>query len=259
MSTRRSLTGFMTVLAVALLQVAAVRAAEPDAAAKPLPRQPWHVADLWWDFAEATPHFESLDIDVTIDRDVSTNVNLYVAPCGLGELNGIRFYGGLQSNANGWTSKTDRERFFIGKGGIFSRWGHGTLSVEQARGAEDSRFEAAGYEGDFVSVRRALVWSKGTYTWSLRACDVETVGTNVVASAVASPAHGEKACGNRRAAHIYVSTSELHRVQRFLRQMLSGGQGPDRLLGCEELHVAHSGGEYRRRTATRSWLWRVSR
>jgi hypothetical protein len=80
---------------------------------------------------------------------------------------------------NGWESKTNSTRVHIGKGGIFSRWGKGSLSVEQARGAEDSRFEAAGYEGDFVSVRRPYVWNKGTYTWSLRACDVETVGTNV--------------------------------------------------------------------------------
>jgi hypothetical protein len=147
-------------------------------AADPLPRQPWHVADIWWHFENATPHFESLDMDVTIDRDVSTNVNLYIAPCGLGELSGVRFYGGLQSNSNGWKSKDDHERIHIGKGAIFSRWGKGQLSVAQARGAKDSIFEAAGYEGDFVSVRRPCAWTKGTYTWSLRACDTETVGTN---------------------------------------------------------------------------------
>lgn len=147
-------------------------------AKEPLPRLPWHVADIWWHFAEATPHFTSLDMDVTIDRDVSTNVNLYISPCGIGELSGVKFYGGLQSNCNGWKSKDNQERVHIGKGAIFSRWGKGQLSVAQARGAEDSIFEAAGYEGDFVSVRRPYVWNKGTYTWSLRTCDTETVGTN---------------------------------------------------------------------------------
>ena len=146
-----------------------------NAGAQKLPAQPWHVADLWWNFKEATPHFESLDVDVTLDRDVPTNVNLYVSPCGLGERSGIRFYGGLQSNANGWPSKDRHERDFIGKGGIFSRWGQRNLSVDQARGAEGTHYEAAGYEGDFVSVRRAFAWNKGTYTWSLRACDTETV------------------------------------------------------------------------------------
>jgi hypothetical protein len=134
--------------------------------------QPWHVADIWWDFKSDTPHFESLDLDVTIDRDVPSTVNLYVAPCGLGQLGSVKFYGGLQTNANGWPSKTEHERDFIGKGGIFSRWGAG-LSVADARGADGTHYEAAGYEGDFVSVRRSFAWTKGTYTWSLRACDTE--------------------------------------------------------------------------------------
>jgi hypothetical protein len=87
----------------------------------------------------------------------------------------VKFYGGLQTSANGWASRTNQERVNIGKGGIFSRWGKGKLSVAQARGAEDSHYEAAGYEGDFVSVRRPFAWNKGTYTWSLRAADTETV------------------------------------------------------------------------------------
>lgn len=139
---------------------------------KELP-QPWHLADIWWDFAQPTPHFESLDIDVTIDRDVPSTVNLYVAPCGLGDFSGAKFYGGLQTNCNGWPSKEQHERESIGKGGIFSRWGTGKLSVAQARGAEGTHYEAADYEGDFVSVRRPFQWGKGSYTWSLRACDTE--------------------------------------------------------------------------------------
>lgn len=156
-----------------------IHAAETNAPSARLPRQPWHVADLWWSFENSTPHFTSLDIDVTIDRDVPETVNLYIAPCGLGELSGIRFYGGLQSNVNGWQSRTNQTRVHLGKGGIFSRWGKGQLSVAQARGAEDSHYEAAGYEGDFVSVRRPFAWTKGTYTWSLRETDTEHAdGTN---------------------------------------------------------------------------------
>ena len=167
---------FLCMLCFAMFAVAA-RAAETNTT-KTLPHQPWHVADIWWNFTEPTPHFESLDIDVTIDRDVSTNVNLYISPCGIGELSGVKFYGGIQSNCNGWKSKDNHERIHIGKGALFSRWGKGQLSVAQTRAAEDSIFEAAGYEGDFVSVRRPYVWNKGTYTWSLRACDTERVGTN---------------------------------------------------------------------------------
>ncbi len=165
---------FLFLTTSVLNTVAATNALDKPVPAR-LPPQPWHLADVWWTFESATPHFESLDLDVTIDCDVSTNVNLYIAPCGLGELSGVKFYGGLQSNCNGWESRTNDTRVHLGKGGIFSRWGKGKLSVNQARGAEDSHYEAAGYEGDFVSVRRPFVWTKGRYTWSLRACDTETV------------------------------------------------------------------------------------
>lgn len=168
------LHGLVLVCAFSLNLTAATSTNDAPAPTR-LPRQPWHLADVWWTFERPTPHFESLDLDVTIDRDVSTNVNLYIAPCGLGDLGGVKFYGGLQSNANGWESRTNQTRVHIGKGGIFSRWGKGKLSVNQARGAEDSIYEAAGYEGDFVSVRRPFVWTKGTYTWSLHASDTETV------------------------------------------------------------------------------------
>ena len=180
-----------------------------NAAPKKLPRQPWHLADVWWSFESATPHFDSLDLDVTIDRDVPETVNLYIAPCGLGELSGIKFYGGLQSNINGWQSRTNPTRVHLGRGGIFSRWGKGKLSVAQARGAEDSHYEAAGYEGDFVSVRRPFAWTKGSYTWSLRAADTEHAnGTN----------YTWVSCFHHRARH---GRDTLHR-QPALR-----GRGPD--------------------------------
>src|SRR5512135_273033 len=73
-------------------------------APKRLPPQPWHVADVWWSFDQETPHFESLEVDVTVDRDVPSTVNLYIAPCGIAKINGLDFYGGLQSNINGWAN-----------------------------------------------------------------------------------------------------------------------------------------------------------
>jgi hypothetical protein len=122
------------------------------------------VANIWWYFNEPIKPFESFCIDVTIDRDVPSTYNLYIAPIGLGQLGRVKFYGGLQTNANGWPSKELRERHFIGKGGIFSRWSNRPISLDYARGAADTHFESAGYEGDFVSVRRAYPWTKGTYT-----------------------------------------------------------------------------------------------
>jgi hypothetical protein len=185
----------MTVVMLAATVLRPSAAEVTNAAPKKLPRQPWHLADVWWSFESATPHFESLDLDVTIDRDVPETVNLYVSPCGLGELSGIKFYGGLQSNCNGWQSRTNQTRVHLGKGGIFSRWGKGKLSVAQARGAEDSHYEAAGYEGDFVSVRRPFAWTKGKYTWSLRATDTEhgeTTNYTWVSCFVTAHATGEQ-------------------------------------------------------------------
>jgi len=174
----RSIFPLIFVLGLSFISLHAEEPTTPkpaEPAKKDLPKLPWHLADIWWEFEQPTAHFESLDMDVTIDRDVPSTVNLYVSPCGLGELSGIKFYGGLQSNANGWPSKTEHVRAHMGKGCIFSRWGKGKLSVSQARGAADSYYEAADYEGDFVSVRRPFVWNKGTYTWSLRATDTEVI------------------------------------------------------------------------------------
>jgi hypothetical protein len=129
--------------------------------------QPWHMVDQWWVFRAPIPHFWSLSVDVTLDRDVPSSANLYVSPVGLGSFGDHRdFYGGLQTNANGWPSKTDHHRDFIGHGAIFSEWGK-NLSVAQAEGVDGTHYEAADYEGDFLSVRHAIAWGKGTYTYTL--------------------------------------------------------------------------------------------
>ena len=56
-----------------------------------LPKLPWHLVNIWWDFEQPTAHFESLAVDVTIDRDVPATYNLYISPCGLGKMNGQQF------------------------------------------------------------------------------------------------------------------------------------------------------------------------
>src|SRR5512147_3220154 len=73
-----------------------------SAAGVQLPHLPWHLVNIWWELEQPFPHFESLEMDVTIDRDVPPTYNLYISPCGSGKINGQQFYGGLQSNINGW-------------------------------------------------------------------------------------------------------------------------------------------------------------
>jgi hypothetical protein len=150
-----------------------------QAAGVTLPKRPWHVANIWWDFEKPAEHFTSLEMDVTIDRDVPSTYNLYISPCGIAKINGMQFYGGIQTNINGWPNKESRERVFPGKGAIFSRWsddkktpiGLGQVNVAGA----DCLVESAGYEGEFASVRRPYAWTKGTYTWSVTKGDTEQV------------------------------------------------------------------------------------
>lgn len=141
------------------------------AAGVTLPHQPWHVANVWWDFQKPTEHFTSLEMDVTIDRDIPSTYNLYVSPCGIAKINDLQFYGGLQSNINGWQNATNHERIFPGHGVIFSRWSSdkkAPVGLENVRVAgEDCLVESAGYEGEFCSVRRPFAWTKGSYTYRI--------------------------------------------------------------------------------------------
>jgi hypothetical protein len=128
---------------------------------------PWHLVDLWWDLGTNAP-FESYSIDIDIRDDVPTNVNLYIAPVGLGKLNGAGFYGGLQTHADG-RSQTDPEDRGIGRGIIFSRWDERDPAA--IRPAPGGYFQSAGNEGDFISARAPYPWTKGHYTYRLAKMD----------------------------------------------------------------------------------------
>lgn len=136
-----------------------------------LPPRPWHLANIWWNFEGPVSDFESLEMDVTIDRDVPETYSLYISPCGSSLINGLQFYGGLQTNIGGWVSGEDRTRVQRGHGAIFSRWSSDKktpIGLEHVRKAADECLvESAGYEGAFASVRRPYAWKKGTYTWSI--------------------------------------------------------------------------------------------
>lgn len=150
-----------------------------ESAGVTLPKYPWHVVNLWWDLKEPVQHFTSLEVDVTIDRDVPSDYNLYISPCGKALINGLQFYGGLQTNINGWADKESRERVFPGKGAIFSRWSSDKktlIGLDHARPEMPGGLvESAGYEGEFASIRRSFPWSRGTYTWSVTKGETEQV------------------------------------------------------------------------------------
>lgn len=144
-----------------------------------LPTLPWHLTNIWWDLESEVGNFESLRMSVTIDRDVPETVNLYIAPVGVANINGLQFYGGLQTNINGWASRESRQRVSRGRGGIFSRWSHDQktpIGLDHVReSGPDCLVESAGYEGKFASVRRPLTWTKGIWIYEVRKAETVAI------------------------------------------------------------------------------------
>lgn len=161
-----SLVRFVCCMLTVCLLTGSVWAGETEYA-----QMPWHLVDLWWDLGEESV-FENYSIDVTISDDLPPTKNLYIAPIGLGHLSQIPFYGGLQTQSDGYTleNKTLRK---IGPGLLMSMWGE--RSHEAIRPAEGGFFQSSGHEGDFVSIRRPYKWTKGTYTYKLIRLEREMV------------------------------------------------------------------------------------
>lgn len=158
-----------SVLFVAIVLIAAE--APVQEAQSEFPPPPWHLVDIWWDIGQDTP-FESYSIDVDISDDVPSTKNLYISPIGLGHLNKIPFYGGVQTQVDGYTKRDQRLRQ-IGPGFIFSMWGQ--RSLDAIRPSVSGFCQSSGHEGDFVSVRRPCEWKKGKFTYKIVKMDREDV------------------------------------------------------------------------------------
>jgi hypothetical protein len=161
-------------LVLTLISIGTLPAAGDDPPAKDektYAPMPWHLVDTWWNIGQETP-FESLAVTVTISEDVPSSVRLYISPIGLGHLNKTAFYGGIQTQVDGYT-KADQNLRVIGPGFLFSMWGERRL--EAIRPADGGFLQSSGHEGDFVSVRRPYAWKKGKYTYRLSRMDREMI------------------------------------------------------------------------------------
>jgi hypothetical protein len=156
-----SLFGFLTVIGILVCLCTGPVNADEDGIGNP----PWHLVDYWWDFGEPVA-FQSYSLDVTISDEVDSAIRFYIAPVGLGYLSGEMFYGGIQTNSDGFESHPHQQRQYIGRGGIFSRWHE--RGLQAVRRSYGGLFESGGYEGDFVSVRNRFEWGTGRYTYSIR-------------------------------------------------------------------------------------------
>jgi len=142
-----------------------------DKRPEPYAPMPWHLVDVWWDIGSDVL-LESCSVEITITGDVPADVNLYLAPMGLGHLNKTPFYSGFQTQADGYT-KQDQQLRKLGRGLLFSMWG--ARSLDAIRPSIGGFCQSSGHEGDFVSVRRPYPWKQGKYSYRIVRMDKEIV------------------------------------------------------------------------------------
>ena len=116
---------------------------------------------IWWDFNQN--YFKEIAVKFTIYNDPLTKDGLYLQMY-QGKINGVGFYFGLQTRVGKPTAG------FTGKGLIFSRWN--TKDLSNAKPAQGGWTESAGYEGDFISIRKSYKWTNHKY--SIRICFVKS-------------------------------------------------------------------------------------
>lgn len=134
------------------------------------PKYPWHLSNYFWNCPAVNQDLSSLSFEFKVAGALTEKDGIYIAPLGLAHIGGIPLYGGIQTNTGGWRSKSERRIVKVGKGGIFSRWAEDnkTVSLDHADGDAQTLFEAAGYEGNFVSVRKKFSWDTTVYRYQLK-------------------------------------------------------------------------------------------
>ena len=129
---------------------------------------PWHLVDIYYDLKEVTD-FKSMSIDIDISDSIPDSTALYIAPFGIGSINNHYFYGGIQTQADGFLHKPYHQNpeviCKIGRGIIFSRWDQRSTDAIQL--APNGYAASNDDEGDFISVRNKFHWGKGKYRLTL--------------------------------------------------------------------------------------------
>jgi len=142
------------------------------------PKVPWHHVNYWFDCEIKNDEFLSLTMEFKVEGSIDDLDLIYIAPFWT-KINNTNFYGGIQTNTGGWESKISRKIVKVGRGGIFSRWADDIslpITTDYAQGVEGTLFEAALYEGSFVSVRKKIHWGNGVYRYEIRRISDENDG-----------------------------------------------------------------------------------
>ena len=125
---------------------------------------PQGLAYVWWFWEDSVHGLQSIEFDLTIHNDIDTrelptDSGLYLILF-MSDVAGTGYYFGIQTDV--YDPRVGRGR---GKGLIFSRWD--TRDLSNVRVAPDGWSQSAGYEGDFVGVRKAYRWGAGDYRVSI--------------------------------------------------------------------------------------------
>ena len=124
---------------------------------------PWHMTDVGVEMNDMPESLESYCTTFTIAGEVASGVNFYFAPF-RNSINGIRFYGGVQTRIDGL--RADGTYVQRGRGAIFSRWEERDLDATMP--ASGGLNQSLGNEGEFISVRNDFAWNEGRYRLCLR-------------------------------------------------------------------------------------------
>ena len=127
---------------------------------------PQHLTNALWRWGGQGHNL--LDIDFTVHSDARPDEHGLYFMLAQSSIGGATFYLGLQTNM------LKPGTGFVGKGVIFSRWQ--TRDLANARVAPTGYAQSAGYEGDFIGVRRPYNWSPGDYRARLERYDSDERG-----------------------------------------------------------------------------------
>jgi len=123
------------------------------------------LGSVWWNFG--VNYFKSLYANITIYAEPSNNDGLYFQMY-QGKINNVVFYFGLQTKISNPNTGTKD------KGLIFSRWD--TRDLSNVKTVEGGWSESAGYEGDFVSIRKHYEWATHSYKFKIAYIESDDVG-----------------------------------------------------------------------------------
>lgn len=120
-----------------------------------------------WDFGIG--NFKSIYINITIydEPEPRNNDGLYFQMY-QGTINGVGFYFGLQTDVYKPNVGS------TGKGLIFSRWE--TRDLSNVRTVEGGWSQSAGYEGDFVGIRKYYEWTNHSYQFKIAYIESDEIG-----------------------------------------------------------------------------------